>query len=857
MSRTLQTDPKSTATVRTTLLDAERHWWRATEAALTLGEYDLVRELCSAMRAERPNHLDALYYEARLATVQRDIGRAQPLLERVLRRDPEHWPARWAFGGLLLLRGESGLGLACCREAAQGGTDGRSLSKRPAEVQHVWDRALARVEEVLVPTVPDPESGDDPLFSMLRAVLLLEQWWQAEAYDRAIRLARELLSQFPHLVKPRLFLAEWLAAEGKLVESTTVLHEARAADPGGRVARRLGYPALTAAYATPIPAGVITLLQTLPPSIHHAVREGAVWQAPVAFQLPRTTMKRMPQDRGPSPQLLDIQHELGKIQVQVERHLPSKNGQELATAELIVAARQPLVRLYGEEATQALLDRLAMLTDAISESSSLNAHLVLIDDPDSLEPWELEPVEAVNAATCKTTVDQLDERMTEEGERLAYVLLIGGHEIIPHHRLPNPVDDHDMDVPSDNPYAARGDNYLIPTRAVGRLPHEQGSPDLLLDQIERLRTLWREHALSSKGLVSDLLTTLLHWMPHSHALPAGESFGFSAQVWARAAEAVFRTLDGQTPLALCPPTTTDQWESEPLPSLPFYYFNLHGVEDNASWYGQVDPALSDGSEPFPVALTPAQLGSRVLERSIIFTEACYGANPYVADSANSIALAAMKRGCSLFVGSTNTTYASFAPPLLAADLLAALFWRAIAEGSPGGVALQQAKIQLAEATMKRTGYLDVEEQKALTSFILYGDPAFPLLHRPRHANPQALQELAAKTAKQSLYQISTKGLPAEPPDPEVLKAVKTFARPYLQGTRHTLTLRTHTLSVTESAPRLNQRRGQPRPKQIPGSRDRWHVTVSSSDEHAGIVHRRVLTMTVDKKGKVLRSHMSK
>ncbi|MGH2542036.1 MAG: tetratricopeptide repeat protein, partial [Ardenticatenaceae bacterium] len=103
--------------------DLERRWCQAAEAALTLGDYELVGRLCAAMRADRPHHLDASYYEARLALQWGDLNKAQPLLEQVLRHDPQHWPARWALGVVLLRRGDADRGLARCREAAWQGLE--------------------------------------------------------------------------------------------------------------------------------------------------------------------------------------------------------------------------------------------------------------------------------------------------------------------------------------------------------------------------------------------------------------------------------------------------------------------------------------------------------------------------------------------------------------------------------------------------------------------------------------------------------------------------------------------------------------------------------------------------------------
>ena len=53
------------------------------------------------------------------------------------------------------------------------------------------------------------------------------------------------------------------------------------------------------------------------------------------------------------------------------------------------------------------------------------------------------------------------------------VLIVGGHSILPFHMLPNPTDDDDDTVYSDNPYTTSDENYLAPEWPVGRLPTDR------------------------------------------------------------------------------------------------------------------------------------------------------------------------------------------------------------------------------------------------------------------------------------------------------------------------------------------------------------------------------------------------
>jgi len=263
-------------------------------------------------------------------------------------------------------------------------------------------------------------------------------------------------------------------------------------------------------------------------------------------------------------------------------------------------------------------------------------------------------------------------------------------------------------------------------------------------------------------------------------------------------------------------------------------------------------------------LTPAQFAQLALNKAVLFSEACYGANPKADSPATSLALTALQRGAILFVGSTNTSYASFKPPLMAADLLAALFWKAISEGHPGGAALQQAKIELARTMQNPNDYVDVEEQKALLSFVLYGDPALPLDNRPRHPDSSGLRQTAKKAMAESHYQVSAKSMPNQNLDPALQKAVLSYVAPYTQSAGSAPKVLARPIGFTDAPPTLSSffsstaafaksNTGRITAK----TKAKWHVTVSQPISKDGVLHQKVITLTMDDKGKVVKSHSSK
>lgn len=125
---------------------------------------------------------------------------------------------------------------------------------------------------------------------------------------------------------------------------------------------------------------------------------------------------------------------------------------------------------------------------------------------------------------------------------------------------------------------------------------------------------------------------------------------------------------------------------------------------------------------------------------MVFTEACYGANILGKSVGDSIALRLLGEGALAVVGSTKVSYGSIAPPLLGADLLGRHFWKGLQAGLTIGEAMRHAKVSMAKEMQERQGYLDDEDQKALVSFVLYGDPALSIPLRPRGTSPRTVTD---------------------------------------------------------------------------------------------------------------------
>jgi len=89
---------------------------------------------------------------------------------------------------------------------------------------------------------------------------------------------------------------------------------------------------------------------------------------------------------------------------------------------------------------------------------------------DAGDPWQL-----------KLALVDLDQALAKKGQMIGAVMIVGGPEVVPFHQLPNPTDDVDDEIPSDNPYGTLDSNYFVPEWAVGRFTWGGGTGRRVVD----------------------------------------------------------------------------------------------------------------------------------------------------------------------------------------------------------------------------------------------------------------------------------------------------------------------------------------------------------------------------------------
>lgn len=444
----------------------------------------------------------------------------------------------------------------------------------------------------------------------------------------------------------------------------------------------------------------------------------------------------------------EAQAELHSIGREMER-LGSRMGLSGITGHdgrypiyVILSVRSRLQEIFGQGVADALETEMRALVSAVQGWSSWGARLFLADDPACTLPLGIQPVTSGDPWELKHALADMDKALAKRGERIGALLIVGGPEVVPFHHLPNPVDDQDVDVPSDNPYATRDKNYFVPEWPVGRVPCVVGdNGEFILGMLRRISlshtSRTRRSSLPVKiwqGIAR--LVTVLTYSRRSN-------FGYSAAIWRAAASSVFQPIGKPKALLVSPPLGLDgpslvvdggrpdrrngNSNGVPSPEGRLGYFNLHGLVDASEWFGQRDPLDPADGPDYPVALRPQDIGQRKWWRSgdvpeVVFSEACYGLHIQGRSIEDTISLKFLEAGSQAVIGSSCMSYGSIGAPLIAADLLGQTFWQHLKSGMPAGEALRQAKINLAQEMQRRQGYLDGEDQKTLISFILYGDP---------------------------------------------------------------------------------------------------------------------------------------
>lgn len=527
---------------------------------------------------------------------------------------------------------------------------------------------------------------------------------------------------------------------------------------------------------------------------------------------------------------------------------------------IILSTKKGLLDTYGPQTAAVLEKEMNLFAEAAKQLKGWGALVYFPDDQENNPKLGLPVAKTIDPWELKLALADLDKTLAEKGSMIGAVLIVGGNDVVPFHRLPNPTEDADTEVYSDNPYATVDSNYFVPEWPVGRLPGEKGNDAGLLLATLRQATAVYTNPKKSKSLIESLkpgfevllqIITLFLFKPGSNGK---KNFGYSAAVWKKASAFVFNPIGESQNVLLSPPEFSGSFPAERINYSELGYFNLHGLSDSAEWYGQPDASGSVSGVQYPVALKPVDVNKTGMSPEFVFTEACYGAHILEKSENEALSLKFLSIGSKAVAGSTCISYGSIDTPLIGADLLGYLFWKYLNSGLRVGDAFVKAKMDFVREMNKRQDYLDGEDQKTLISFVLYGDPMAIYSNSLKNGKGSARQ----KTKEDVRTSVET---PQEEGEnlginPEKVRKVKEMVEGYLPGIDPSrIVISKQMISGTDNVKQTSDKNGIDGTSK--GSTGKMVVTISKQVKSFNTVHQHYARATLDSSGKMIKLAVSR
>jgi hypothetical protein len=557
---------------------------------------------------------------------------------------------------------------------------------------------------------------------------------------------------------------------------------------------------------------------------------------------------------------------VSKVREELDKVAVSLNKSGIATADhrfpvmVILSVRAGLEKQFGKQTMTVIDNELKALAISIGRMPHWSARVIYVDDADSTGKAGLGPIDAIDPWKIKLFLTDLDKLFAKKGEMVGSLLLVGGPEVVPFHRLPNPTDDLDTEVLSDSPYSTRDSNYFVPEWPVSRLPGGKG-PDsgLLLEQIRRLAQSVQNHkskfTLPWKIPAIPLFGNLSRLFSQYTNIGTSQMFGYTAEIWKRSSEEVFLQINKSKNILSSPPLNADTVPANNAVVAPVSYFNLHGLAESGEWYGQRDMSITPEGPDYPVAIKPDDLNRSTQENGIVYSEACYGGFISGKGEEDSIPLKFLATGSACVVASTCTSYGSVSAPLIGADLLGSHFLKHLDAGMATGEALYQARLDFIQEMQKRQGYLDGEDQKTLISFVMYGNPFAVVRNSSSQTKTIERTRLASEVCP-----VCTKHFEEDMPkrmSDETMAKIKQVVEPYLPGLNtaqvHYSRIHTECNGKNHTCP-TSEIHLASKPQARSG---RMVVSISKSVNSASVVHPHYARVTLDSRGKMVKLAVSR
>jgi len=364
--------------------------------------------------------------------------------------------------------------------------------------------------------------------------------------------------------------------------------------------------------------------------------------------------------------------------------------------KVVVTNLTALSRKYDDQ-IQPIRDAINSLI-AADQVRGLQTQLVGVDDSTTMNQFSSEPVSNYSdPAQNKRAIDGVYTACAPD-----YILILGSADIVPHQDLinplagdtdPDPIAFGDLPYACDAPYSQQPQDFIGPTRVVGRIPDITGgqNPDYLVNLLKRAANYTSSDLSQLQSL-----------------------FAVGAQIWQDSTTLSAKNVIGSSADVQFVPPDGSNWDVNSL-RRRLHFFNCHGASDSPDFYGQ--PA--DGSSSFPVALDAGYLDGKLSPGNIVAAECCYGAQLYDPGT-NHIPTCNtyLANGAFAFFGSTTIAYGP-AEGNGQADLICQYFL----EGVLAGASLGRAALEARQKFIRSLPTPGPSDIKMLAQYNLYGDPS--------------------------------------------------------------------------------------------------------------------------------------
>jgi hypothetical protein len=406
--------------------------------------------------------------------------------------------------------------------------------------------------------------------------------------------------------------------------------------------------------------------------------------------------------------------------------------------KLYLTNRSALQTKYGASGVAQISLRLADLVAADAQRG-MTADIGFLDHPPETLPRVSQPDDD------KTTKDAFDAWYSTT--KPDYVVIVGGSDVVCYQPLTNPLHvagdpsgDPDATVPSDLPYACAAphsrsiDQFIAPSRVVGRLPDYPGPGGLDL-----------------------FLSVLDSAAVHTPISPPEEANALlvSAERWKVAAEALIFSALGRAATVHTSPTEGPLWTHDEL-ARQWHLFSCHGASATPAFYGE------DLRGAMPESHLASHISGRIAAGTVCITGCCYGAQlypPSLAVGVPGICFAYLGQQAATYVGSTNIAYGQDDIPF-GCDEFSGYVLAQLAIGSSAGMALLGARQSYLAAHLQLSPF----DQKTLAQFVLYGDPSIHPLGPSELTGlePRQARRQAAVATADGLSRYAAPAVPASP-----------------------------------------------------------------------------------------------